>query len=268
MARKKRMNIADLQAKEEAYGYRLTKSKIAGIILPYSLSIGAFAYILYSNLIIALILVAISAITVYLKIVPQEIQVQYYRRGLQQRNRCLNIITQSMTSPENTVYESMKQAAIRMNGEFKQDLQEVIAVMVTSEDDEPVHQAFNKIEEKYADDVVFTQYFEQLETAQFEGNLSPEIFQDLSNYHNQTYEKQQAYIAQRKKRKKEVFTITAIVFGLCVTLAVSNGYDNYRTTFSYSIIGIIASSIFMVVYIFVLMKFFKAYYDESITTVH
>lgn len=262
----KKVDIQDLQAKEEAYGHRLTKAGIARIVLAYALTVLAYAYLLYMRWWIALIAFAIGFAFTYRSVLPKEIAVRYYRRGLEQRNRCINVITQSMTNPENTLTYSLQIAADRLDGEFKQDIEKLLASLLTGSTNDEVHGAFKLLTDKYRDDVIFTQFFEQLETTKFDGKINVETFRNLKNYHNQMFDKQQEYINKRNERKTEVFALTAIVFGVCATLAFSNGLSNYIHVYAHTFVGLVCSTAFMLLYFFILSRFFQYYYDESITT--
>lgn len=264
--KKKRFSIEDMQAKEEAYGHKLTVNSVIQMILSYSVAVFAFSYLLYSNMLVALILFGIACLLVLIFILPKEIEVKYYRRGLAQRNKCLNILTQVLSSHDSTLGYAMDFTSKRVTGEFSEDLKRLTSIIMTSYDRKRLHEGFKQLTDKYKDDVIFCQYFEQIETVAYEGEYNIDVFQSLKSYHNDTFSIQNDYIKARKNNRTTVFSTTAIVFVLCLVLALSNGYEQYVKVFSHSMIGMGTSSLFLLLYAFVLVRFFKYYYDEPIMT--
>lgn len=258
--------IADLQAKEAAYGHRLTSWSISTLIGGYAIIMFAFAYLLYANLWIAIVLFLVAALVAYRSILPREIAVRYYRRGFQQRNRCLNILSQLLAAPDADVFHALTVTTEKMHGEFRQDLDRLNAALTDVSDRATVHQAFMDIQNKYYDDVIFSQFFEQLETAFYEGTYNIDTFQDLKNYHNQLFEFRNAYTRKRLMRRNQMIIITLVIFVFLAAVAFSDTYYNWIHVFAHSFFGIITISIFIGLYVFVASKFFKYFYDESITT--
>lgn len=265
--RKKRVDINDLEAKEEAYGHKLTNGTIIKIVLSNAFFWLILGIVLYANIWLALLTFLIGCLWVYYNVVSREISTRYYRRGLVERNHFLNSVVQLMSSPNATVTSAMREAAERANGEFQQDLKKLLSVMLTAESQNKIHEAFNTIIDKYSDDILFCQFMVQLETADQENVINDQMFQLIKDNHNDLFNKQKEYTNLKNNQKKEMLILILMTIVVCCLLAVCFGLNNYIKTYAHSIIGLSCSTVYMIIYAFVTAKFFKYYYDESITTI-
>lgn len=263
--------IQDLNAWEQAYGHQLSNGRRFQKILPYVLSVTAFATLLFWRLPITILAFIVSSILCWSSLLSKETYVSYVRASYSERNRIVNLLTQTLSGGDATLFNALKQTVPSMQGELKHEFQILAGLLARSATGDEIHDWFINEISKYRDDVIFGQYLEQLETMNQEGTYSVDTFINLSHYHNDLYQKQLAYITAKDNNKRDVFTIVVIVFGMLVFLAFlgmgqGNGWAQWVKLYAHSPAGNVISIIFLTIYAFIIKKFINIYYDESITT--
>lgn len=264
---KRQQTIEDLSAWETAYGRQLSNSRRFVKILPYVLSATAFAYLLFANIPVAILVFVITAFYCWASVLSRETYSTYFRESYSARNQALNLITQTLSGGGATLNSVLKQVIPSMHGELQREFQELQGLVARSASQEEFHDWFENEIHKYRSDIIFGQYLELLETLNSEGTYDPDTFLSLLHYHNDLYDKQLEYIRNRGQAKREVYTTVAIVFGVMCTLSFSvQGWGTWLKTYAHNPVGNIASCIFLLLYMFIIHNFLNYYYDESITT--
>lgn len=267
----KQITIQDLNAWEQAYGHQLSNGRRFQKILPYVVSITAFATLMFWSLPISILVFAASSVLCWSSLLSKETYVSYVRASYSERNRIVNLLTQALSGGNATLFNALKETVPSMQGELKHEFQILSGLLARSATNDEIHDWFINEISKYRDDVIFGQYLEQLETMNQEGTYSVDTFINLSHYHNDLYQKQLAYIAAKDNHKREVFVIVALVFFLISFLAFigmgqGHGWSQWVKLYAHSVAGNLFSITFLSIYAFIIRKFINIYYDESITT--
>lgn len=264
---KNQITIQDLNAWEQAYGHQLSNTRRFQKILPYVLSITAFAELLFVRLPVTIAAFVLSSIFCWSAILSKETYVSYVRHSYSERNRTINLLSQALSGGDATLFNALKQTIPAMHGELKHEFQILAGLLARSARNDELHDWFMNEISKYRDDVIFGQYLEQLETMNQEGVYTVATFLNLAHYHNNLYQKQVQYINAKEQNRREVFTIVALVFALILVLAVMvDKWKGWVNLYAHSLFGEVISIIFAIVYVLIIRNFIKYYYDESITT--
>lgn len=266
MAKRSRINIADLQAMEQAYGRKLSAGKVITTAFPLVVIMTAFAALLYVSIIPTIIVAVLTSWFGFAYILPNEIAVNYFRKGMSERDNCLSILTQALSDPKNDTVYCLKIARDQATGEFKNQLSTLIAVLATASPVQEQRAAFKKLEDAYKDDIPFVQFFEQLETAQIHGIRDYEVFHSIALNHSTLYESEDKYIQSRKSWKTTVFFFVWLSFAPPVAFSLMFGFKTYVRTYAHSFIGIAATTVFLILFFWQLYRFYNFYYDESVTS--
>jgi hypothetical protein len=265
--------IKELNAMEELYGSRMTSSKVMRIIFKYELAVCGMSYFLYQNLIATFMYGFAGAIYVYMVIIKQDVESRYRQRGLFERNKFINFITQSMTAKNAQMLPVLMKLVNKLEGEFKDDVQHLVAVLCTNSTSEEKNSAFAELSEKYRKDIYFCLFLDQVQTVYLENTYHIETFREFQRSHNLILIKQKEY--QRiKDRYRHWFFLTLIgAFGLLVLTAYATGifngngmnFEMFTQVYATSLIGRIVSTFYMVAMAIVVNIFFRNYYDDNIT---
>lgn len=266
MAKKVKMSIKDMDAKEQLYGSRLTKGRAARIIMGYEIGVIVFTYILYgpNNLLWMAGWMAVAALYIVRRLLPRKVESDYQRRGENQRNRFVNYVTQSMTTTNANITNALKDASKKLDGEFRLELESLIAVMMSSQSFDETHKAFKKIQHKYEHDIYFVLFMEQVETVYHESVYHIETFNTFKDSHNTVLMKEKEFIQKKAQIQKNMVTMLGIS---CFTNAVclmASGYDKYLKVYANSIGGIVVSTIYMVALALIVNGFYKRFYDDDV----
>lgn len=257
-----------LNAREELYGHKLTKSRVLRTILMYELIVFAYAFATYSikNWIFILIWLALAAVYIYTYIIPRQIEFNYEARSEAERNRFINIITQGMTSNTADIIKVLKMATDKANGEFKLDMQGLVATIMSANTYKAQHLAFKKVLNKYRNDYYFCRFMEEVETNVHESKYQMATYQAFKDHHNLTMTKEKEFEAKKKLiQQKMILMLVMVLIVACVAL-YSNGYKVFITVYATTVPGIICSTLFLM-YVFTFAHlFFKRKFDTSVTS--
>lgn len=266
MAKRSRINISDLQAMEQAYGNKLNSGKVITTLAPFVFIMTAMATILYVNFWVSLVVFVLSVWFGFAFILPSEISVNYFRKGMTERENCLAILTQAINDKQNSIVKCLKIASEQATGEFKSQLDHLIVEMAIAAPHEEINAAFQKIIDIYSDDIPFAQYFEQLQTSYEKGTRDYRVFSSIAQNHSEIFEQEHRYLAKRNSWKTTVMVFVFVTFIPLITISQMLGFKKYVQTYAHSFIGISASTIFIVLFFFEMYRFYKYYYDESVTS--
>lgn len=261
----KKVNIEQLQAYEEAYGGRLTNKKKWGLIVVNGFILAYFVGLMTWNIWTAIIAFLAGCLFDYYRVLPQQVKMDYYSKSYSERNRLINSLTQVLNDKGKTVIQALQAGDDRSEGELKKDLSVLISKII-GQDNDNVKKAFAEFNKKYEDDAIFTQFFEQIETAMYEGKIDKNTFTDIKNYHNQLYAFYKDYVAARNQNKRMITTMTWIVAGLIAAICISFGLKTYTGAFPHSYVGYATTFVFLGLNSIWRAGFYKHYYDNSITT--
>lgn len=274
MAEKKnRKDIKDLVALDNAYGRKLNTKRIFKICAAPSIYMTVMFTMFTLNPFYAIAGFILGFMYGYNYMLPREVEAEYKMNGYEERNRTLNLLTQSLMDPNKTIIKSIQVCKSRANGEFQKDLSVLEAIITNHSSTREVKQAFKRLIDKYKEDVVFGLYMEQLESAIYDGrnDNSTDIFKNIKNQHNQFFNEYRGFAADRDKAKGEnYFMLNAVLaLGIAVSAAAINmsGFALYDKIFFTGLTGLVTGFIFIIVTILVQTSFFKKYYSDSVSSI-
>ena len=262
---KKRISINELNLIQEAYFKKLTFADYFKFLGIPAIAFGAITHVLQFY-VPATIAAAVFGICFGLfKQMPKMIKKNYFLRSYVERNRFLNNFTQLIVNENITLLDIIEKIIPRLSGELYNDMTVLLARISTS-DNQMAREAFKELANKYHEDVVFSQYVEQIETVFLEGYRSVESFKELKNQHNVLLEK----IKDFQKDKGTTFTnfigILTLVGLLVGILIFGRGVDLYITAYAHTGMGAISNTAYLVLLFFMYNKLMNYVYDDSITT--
>ena len=264
--KKNKVSIDELNAYRSAYGNELQKKDYFTYVLVPGILFLAFGTILLYNPIVSFVMFVIGVAYGWLYFLPKSVRKHYDKMGMDQRNKFINNMTQVMTDPSKTVLEALSSVTMRAEGEFKDDLMRLQAGLFGSHKD-GIRFSIQEISDKYEDDIVFTQYIEQIETAALEGNSNIDTLKDIKEYHNQMKVKQDNYETLKKSHlddmKVMAFTITAFI----LALTFSVGFETYIRAFAHTLVGYGTCGLYLLILGFFFKQFSTYLFDDSVTSI-
>ncbi|TRZ39366.1 hypothetical protein CEQ21_07335 (plasmid) [Niallia circulans] len=265
--RKKRvLNVDELNAYKVAYGKPLkTKDYVYYVGMP-ALIFAAFSFLLLYYWWISLIMAVLGALYGMKVFLPKSVAKAYQYQSFAQRNKFVNNMTQILTDEGKTVTRALQTANARTEGEFKQDINELQARLIGA-DNNQIKKAFKTVEDKYQDDVIFTQYIEQLETAMLEGRANIDTLKDIKTYHNDMKKKQNEYENKKISHLKDMKMLGGVVVIFVLAVSFSFGFSTYVNDFARQPIGWITCGIYMVLMGQFFRKFSTYLFDDSVLEV-
>lgn len=267
MKKKQRLGIDELNAYKMAYGRPIAKEDYAvNVVLPACFG-GALVFLLLNTWWLACLVGVVYAIYGYRVLLPQNIQRFYLHKAFDQRNRFMNNLTQLLADPSLSWFVALQRASERCEGEFRADLEQLL-VHVQEASTYELGAFFRAFSDKYAKDVVFTLFVEQLETIALEGRTNIDMIRDIKTYHNQLRERTKHFVA-RKKRVIDQLKLYLLMSGGIVGLfhVFPLGFANYLHSFAYTPIGWVTSGLYMGALTWALHKSCVYFYDDEVMEV-
>lgn len=263
-AKRNRMTVDELNAIKTSYEEPLKgKDYLKFIGLP-GLIAGAFVTIQVYYPLVTLVAFLLGCLYGWLYLLPKTVKKNYERASLIERNKFLNSMTQVMSDESKTVQQGLDTVTLRIDGAFKDDLIRLQASLFGADTDKARH-AFRIITKKYEDDIIFSQYMEQIETSLIEGNSNVETLKDIKEYHNQMKDKQEDF----ENLKGGHFSAMKVMFGMVCVLVIavnfSFGFDSYYEAFARHWIGWATSAIYTSAITYTVLQFSKYMFDDSVT---
>lgn len=262
-------NMATMNAREELYGHKLTPTRILRTIFSYELIVFIYAFAVYSikNWFMILAWLVIAAVYIYTSIIPKQIEYNYKARSEAERNRFINIVCQGMTSQDANIIKVMKASIKNSNGEFKLNMQSLLASIMTANTYREQHEAFERILQKYHDDYYFCRFMEEVETNVHESKYELATYQAFKDHHNLIMEKEKEFEAQKKFIQYQMMIMLCAVIAVACVALYSQGYNAFLTMYALTPVGLVCSTLFMVVVFFIFVRgFFKRKFDTSVTS--
>lgn len=257
------MNVAELNAYQVAYGKPLGSRDYMNYVGFPSLFMGIFSFALCYYWWVGLICALIGAFYGFKVIMPKCVKRNYELKSLYERNKFINNMTQILTDESKTVTKALGIAKNRTHGELRKDIQ-ILESRLQGADKFQIAEAFADINEKYARDVIFTQYFEQLETAIAEGRNNADTMKQIKSYHNDVKRKTDSFLKVKNgylQDMKQMIFIVAVFIG---SITFSFGFSTFYDGFARSPIGWGFGGIYFLIMVHFLKSFFKHYFDDEI----
>lgn len=261
--RKGIMDVSELNAYQVAYGKPLDYRDYMNYIGLPSLFMGLFSFSLCYFWWVGLICALIGAVYGYKIVMPKSVKRSYELKSLRERNKFLNNMTQILTDEGKTVTKALAMAKTRTKGELREDIQ-ILESRLQGADKFQIAEAFREINDKYERDVVFTQYFEQLETAIYEGRSNADTMKQIKTYHNDVKRKTESFLKIKDgylQDLKQMLFIVAIFIG---AITVSFGFSTFFEGFARSPIGWGFGGVYFVIMVQFMKSFFTHYFDDEI----
>ena len=257
------MDVAELNAFQVAYGKPLSYRDYGNYVGLPSLFMGLFSFALCYYWWVGVICAIIGAFYGMKVVMPKCVKRSYELRSLQERNKFINNMTQILTDERKTVTKALSIAKERTKGELREDIQ-ILESRLQGADKFQIAEAFMDINEKYARDVVFTQYFEQLETAIYEGRNNADTMKQIKSYHNDVKRKTESFLKIKNgylQDLKQMLFVVAVFIG---AITFSFGFSTFYEGFAHSPIGWVFGGIYYLIMVSFLKSFFKHYFDDEI----
>lgn len=265
-ANKKKVTIDELNAYRTAYGNELGRKDYVKFVLVPGILFAFFGTILLYNPFVSIAMFIGGAIYGWVFFLPKSVRKTYDKHSFDQRNKFINNLTQVLTDPSKTVLEALGAVAMRADGEFKDDLMRLQAGLFGSDRD-GVKLTIREVTDKYQDDIIFTQYMEQIETAALEGNSNVDTLKDIKEYHNQMKVKQELYEKQKKAHLGDMKVMAFTIVAFILALTFSFGFETYISSFAHTLVGYGTCAVYLLI-IGVFFKQFSGFlFDDSVTTI-
>lgn len=264
---KKRLYTLDeVRAWRIAYGKPIRNSEIFFTMVTPFFMLSIFVFALCYYWWAALIAGLVAIVYTYFFVLPQNEKRDYDLKSFDERNKFVNNMTQLLSNPEKTPLSCLKIAADRADGELKQELLSLQVSLMDARSEE-IKMAYDAFAKKYANDVMFDLFVEQLTTATIEGCSNLETIKDVKSYHNAVKKKQKTFM---QKKDREVFNykfISVISFVLVLAISLSFGFEKFIEIYAHSIVGWICNSLYLALLSFFFISFRKRLIDDSVLEV-
>lgn len=258
-------NLKTMNAKAELYGNKVTPTSVLRVIMTYEIGIIAFAVLLYSvkQFLMIGVIVVLGAIFVYRRILPYKVDDVYRERGEVERSQFIHLVTQGMSAEGADMLTVMQHAASVAKGEFYDDLIHLIIKMQQSRSYEVCHPAFQKVIDKYADDVFFSMFIEQCETTFYEDQYDIRTFRNFQVSHDTMITSERDFLKHKAQYQSGLFLLLAVEWFVIAIVLLSEGYQHYISVWV-SAFGFVVSTITFIAYAICLRQFYKRYYDNNV----
>lgn len=264
------VDLEELHALSSAYGNRIDRKELFTLVGYPAIILGVYVFLLTYRWWTTAIAIAVGVFWGFRSILPNTIARRYESQSLSARNSFLNSLTQTLANKNRTVLESLEFTTERVPGELLEDLKHLIVEMKLGSDQEKVRFLLTEFSGKYPEDIILSQYFEQLETLIFEGNKNIDALQELTNNHNIYLQKRTKLLTFKDIVFKGIKTIIGwmmVIIAIChgVSYALGGNFDLYINGYARNIIGYATVPVFLLIVITSLRAFFPKYFDDSVT---
>lgn len=266
--KKSRMSAEEIRALRNAYDKPLTaKNYIVFAAAPALLFGGLLFYLTYVwwlGLIAAAIGVAYG-LRIWL---PKAVKRTYNIKSFNERNRLLNLLTQQMSDQTKIPKQILERVVSRLDGELRKDFFPITARIANGATNSEINEMFDVVEKKYKDDIIFSQYLEQIETNFTTGIDNLSSLKDMNGYHNDLRKQRDLFLGYKAKRLKDCFSL--IILSVLLVSALQFGMGNHETYmkgFADVTIGRSVSVVYTLIFFGLTRKFEKIYFDDEIMEV-
>lgn len=266
MARSKpKADLQTMNAMAGLYGGKVTPASALRVILLYEIGIVAFAALMYTpkKFIVIGIVAIIGGMFVYHNILPYNVQDAYRQSGERERNQFIHLVTQGMSSDEADMLLVTKNAVNSAHGEFYQDMMQLVISMQLHRDYQGCHPAFQKITDKYQDDIAFGMFMEQIETTFYESEYDIRTFRSFQNFHDTMINKEKEFFKRKQSWRSGLVMVIACAWGTCAIIMLSQGYKAYLLNWN-TLFGFCVATLFFILMAIELRRDFKNFYDNNV----
>ncbi|MBK4211057.1 hypothetical protein EGI07_02385 [Bacillus pumilus] len=266
MRKRKLYRLNEIHAMAQAFGQPLKKKAYVKFALIPFLCFGGFSYLLFHYWWMALIGGLIGSLYGWFFLMQKQVKNDYEKAALEERNRFLNNITQMLTNENMTLLEAFSTCTGYAEGELKKKLIDLRAVLVDGTEKEVI-EAFRVLRDFYKSDVQFDQFLEQLGIMFVEGHTSIDSLRDSKNFHNQILVKQEKFIQMKKARRRDFNTMIFYSVAFIGALMFSFTIPKFINIYAHTMVGMITSSLYLLIIFGLYHSFNKKFFDDSITEV-
>lgn len=261
--RKGILDVTELNALKVAYGKPIDYQDYLNYVGLPAIFLAALATILFYQWWATLIATLVGAYYGLKVIMNRIISRNYELSSLAERNRFLNIMTQTLADSSKTTTKALEKAQKRLKGELKQDIV-VLEAGINGVDKFQIMESFSTLSKKYERDVIFTQFLEQLETALFEGRNNVETLKHLKSQHNTTKKRTILFIKVKNGHFKNYKFMILVNFLFIGMMNIMYGFQQYLDSFAHSPIGSIFGAVYFLIILAFSRKFCRLYFDDEI----
>ena len=263
--KKNHLSKTELQALRTAYGKPLTSIDYLKYTGLPAILFGFVSYYLSYVWWIATIFGIIGVFFGLRVLLPKTVNRSYEIESFNQRNRLLNLMTQQMSDRSKIPKQILERVVGRLDGELKSDFFPITARIANGATSKEISEMFNAIQHKYKEDIIFSQYLEQVETNFTTGLDNLSSLKDMNGYHNDIRKQRDLYLGFKGKRMKDNYTLIIMSLSLITALQFATGNNEmYVNAFAKSSIGIGISIAYTLIIVFIAHKFQKIYFDDNI----
>lgn len=260
------INVDELNAARVAYGDPLGPRDYTRLIGLPALAFGGVSFLLLYTWWISLIMTVLGAFYGAKVFMPMSVNKRYQHEAFIQRNKFIHNMTQSLSDDDKPVFEALASAISRSNGEFKEDIMQFQAKILSANETDK-KEAVQLITDKYEKDLVFGLYMDQLETTLITGERNLQSFKDVTLYHETVKKKRQSYEIRKMFHLKGMKGVCFSVLVFLLALSVMFGFEDYINVFTRSPIGWVSCGIYMFLTVKHFKDFFHFFFDEEIMEV-
>lgn len=263
---KNKTNLRTLNAKAELYGNRVTPTTYLRTLFIYEIIALAYSMLLFGpkNIIMNCITAIIIAVFVYWGILPYKVDDSYREHSENQRNQFMHLVTQGLSADNASIVYVLQRATDAASGEFYDDMSHLLIKLKQTSDYETCHAAFQKIADKYKEDIYFSMMIEQCETTFFEAQYHIETYRSLQDAHDTMIAKERYYEQQKEAWQRSLRILIILCLGTEYTIFLLPGIKTYQKVWL-NITGIVISIIFFIILGMFLRQFYKSFYDNDVT---
>ncbi|GED65582.1 hypothetical protein [Lysinibacillus fusiformis] len=262
---KGKISINELNAIQTSYSDKLSfKHFLTYLGIPAAI-FAVFTHIIFFNYFLTLATMCFGLLYGLLKHLPNMVKKNHYHKSYIERNRFINNCTNLIGNEHVSFLSILEKLIPRLNGELYNDIT-VLLAKLTSANKELAEKAFDEIVKKYEEDVIFGQFFEQLETAHLEGRPNIETFKELKEQHNAFILQQDEFQVEKGTFITTVMVTAFLVLIIIGLLVFSYSIEIYLDAYAYTTIGMIFNSLFLVLIYLFFNRTMNFLYDDSLTT--
>jgi len=264
---KKYFDATELEAMQKSYGKALTFGDYKKYVLTAVIFTAGFATLLFHNLIITVITGFFGAVYGFKVIMHYSITRSYQMNSLYERQKFINSLTQILTDDQKITLGAIELANSRTKGELNEDIN-ILQARIEGAHRSQIQHAFEALRQKYANDILFGQYLEQIETALTAGRASDiETIKQQKTYHNDTVKNTEEFLKIKEGHYAGIKLITGIIATLIVMVMFSFGFHVYHEALTRTIVGNIFGGVFYAILLFLMHSFYKIYFDDEVMSV-
>lgn len=257
------ISAEEVSALKSKYGEPLNRDDYIKYVVSVGVLCMAYGVVTTYYWFVAVILFVLGCLYGYRKVLPSVIEQDYFMNSMNERDVFIVNMTQILSDKSKTINSALQRASDRAKGELYNDLR-VLLAKTASGTREEVHNAYKDIRDKYAQDMSFGQFMEQLETISLEGKSNLETLKELKSQHNSMVKKQNEFTLKKDESWKGVKRMVGIGLVAIVVMESAFGFKTSFEAYCRAPSGWITSLLFVGMTFYFLNAFRKIYFDDDI----